>query len=279
MIFRWLTLALAAVALVPLDAQEGVRGPAGILELARTSEFIGFVDGYPIGMNSDPVWKRWISVTRVDSIKGNLGRGPGTNRYPYVGADRLGESHYPTWFDRHNEYLVFLRHDVVGGKSAWATNAAFLIEYRPDSAGMIVGKLDGREPGAAALGISAVRALLRRIVTGDRASEAALVLDPVLNDAASSRQAIDARRVATFEERWQRAKALADAIRVGTRRADVEKIFREEDGGLSGPGSTRYYEGEEVMVEVPFDQRGGPWNSDNRVTGPLRVYRSRRHLN
>jgi hypothetical protein len=74
------------------------------------------------------------------------------------------------------------------------------------------------------------------------------------------------------------AQRLAAAVRMNTARKDVEKTFPQKDGGLSGPGSTRYYLGSEVMVEVPFDQTGGAWSRENRVNGPLKVYRSRMHI-
>ena len=67
-------------------------------------------------------------------------------------------------------------------------------------------------------------------------------------------------------------------LAVGMSRAEVEKVFRERDGGLQGATSTRYYEESEIMIEVPFDQTGGNWNPANRVTGPARLYRGPRHI-
>jgi hypothetical protein len=52
----------------------------------------------------------------------------------------------------------------------------------------------------------------------------------------------------------------------------------QEDGGLSGPSSTRYYFGSEVMVEVPYDQTGGAWKQQNKMNGPIKVYRSLKHV-
>ena len=66
-------------------------------------------------------------------------------------------------------------------------------------------------------------------------------------------------------------------IKIGMRRREVEEKLQNQDGGASGPGSTRYYEGWEVMVEVPYDQTGGRWKPKNRVNGPVRIYRSRPH--
>jgi len=67
-------------------------------------------------------------------------------------------------------------------------------------------------------------------------------------------------------------------IKQGTTRADMRKMFPQEDGGLSGPGSTRYYFGSEVMVEAPYDQTGGAWKPQNKVNGPIKVYRSLMHM-
>ena len=129
------------------------------------------------------------------------------------------------------------------------------------------------------MSIGEIRTLLARILSGEQiGSDAELMLDQLLGATALSQASLVAREPATFERRFEQAKALADRIRLGTRRADVEKVFPVGDGGLSGRSSSRYYAGSEVMVEVPFDQEGGAWTADNRVTGPLRVYRSRMHI-
>jgi hypothetical protein len=48
--------------------------------------------------------------------------------------------------------------------------------------------------------------------------------------------------------------------------------------GDLGPGAgTNRYAGSEVMVSVPFDENGGAWSGENRVIGPLHVFRSRFH--
>ena len=67
-----------------------------------------------------------------------------------------------------------------------------------------------------------------------------------------------------FEQRFEQVSKLAGAIRIGTRRADLEKVFPQSDGGLSVPSSSRYYVGSEVMVEAPFDDNNGAWNPENR---------------
>jgi hypothetical protein len=56
-------------------------------------------------------------------------------------------------------------------------------------------------------------------------------------------------------------------------RAEVEAIFPAEDGGLQAVGTTRYYEEPEIKIEIGFDQTGGAWRPQNRVTALPRVYR------
>ena len=260
--------------------RELIAQPAliGISELVGLSEFVGFIDGYPLAVNRTAAWKQWISVGRVDPLKGNLGPGLGTNPYPYIAADHRGFPGYPTWFAGKGEYLVFLRHESIDGKRVWVTIAAFAIEYRPDSAGAIAGMLYD-ERARPAISVGEVRMVLGRIVSGDRrGSDAEQVLDDFLKAAALSPDSLAERDPATFEQRFEQITALARGITLGTRRADVEKVFPLRDGGLSGPSTQRYYAGSEVMVEAPFDQTGGRWSSENRVTGRLRVYRSSMHF-
>jgi hypothetical protein len=260
-------------------AAVGQPRPTSTSELARTSEFVGFIDAYPQAIDPGAAWKQWIFVNSVDALKGDLGRGTGTNRYPDIAADHSGFPGYPTWFAGKGEYLVFLRHESIEGKVVWATTAVFAIEYRPDAAGTIVGRLHGEGQKRRAPNVGEVRALLRRMMSSDRTkSDAERVLDQVLGSAALSGASLTAREPATFEQRFMQVKVLAGGIRLGTRRADIKKVFPEEDGGLSSPGRARFYAGSEVMVEVPFNQQGGKWSAENRVTGPLRVYRSLMHF-
>jgi hypothetical protein len=252
--------------------------PIGLSELVRLSEFVGFIDGYPLAVDRTAAWKQWISVDRVDPLKGDLGSGLGTNPYPYIAADHRGFPGYPTWFAGKGEYLVFLRHESVDGKMVWVTIAAIAIEYRPDSAGAIAGTLYD-EGGGPAISVGEVRMVLGHILSGDGIrSDAEQVLGRFLRAAALSPDSLAERDPATFEQRFEQITTLARGITLGTRRADVEKVFPLRDGGLSAPSSQRYYTGSEVMVEAPFDQTGGRWSSENRVTSPLRVYRSSMHI-
>ena len=77
----------------------------------------------------------------------------------------------------------------------------------------------------------------------------------------------------TFEQHSSRVAEKTAAITNGMTRAEVEKILPAEDGGIQTPDIMRYYEGWEVMVDVPYDQAGGPWKPENRVNGPVHIYR------
>ena len=77
----------------------------------------------------------------------------------------------------------------------------------------------------------------------------------------------------TYEQHSARVAEKTAAITNGMTRAEVEKILPAEDGGIQTPNIMRYYEGWEVMVDVPYDQTGGPWKPENRVNGPVHVYR------
>lgn len=80
------------------------------------------------------------------------------------------------------------------------------------------------------------------------------------------------------EKRLAEVNATVERLKPGTSRAVVERIFTTKDGGLQGPSLTRYYMEPEVMIDVPYDKTGGNWSGENRVNGPVRVYRSMMHL-
>jgi hypothetical protein len=48
--------------------------------------------------------------------------------------------------------------------------------------------------------------------------------------------------------------------------------------GFQDRSSTQYFFGSEVMVEAPYDQTGGAWKPQNKVNGPIKVYRSLKHV-
>jgi hypothetical protein len=263
----------------PVAGPSAVR-PAprtGTLQLVRLSDFVGFVGASPLVEDPAGQWKQWLFVYRVDSLKGNLGRGSGTSRYPYIGAGCGDACAYPTRVEGRGEYLVFLHHQLLNGKTQWVATAAFAIEYLPDDAGRIVGVLHGEEDSGRSMPVQQVRGLLRQMVAGKAiGADAERDLNELLTPTAPL--SLRTRTPRTFEQRFQQVSAVAGHIRLGTSRADIEKVFPQQDGGISGPSSTRYYAGSEVMVEVPFDQQGGAWRSQNRVMGPLRVYRSWPHM-
>ena|SRR6266513_589895 len=69
-------------------------------------------------------------------------------------------------------------------------------------------------------------------------------------------------------------ESLVMKIQPGLTRADVEAWLNERDGGPQGINSTRYVIQPDIIVEVPYDQTGGTWTSENRVSAPVRVIRS-----
>src|SRR5690349_10336337 len=71
-------------------------------------------------------------------------------------------------------------------------------------------------------------------------------------------------------------ESLVAKIQPGLTRAGVESWLQELDGGPQGIDSTRYYIQPDVIVEVPYDQTGGTWTSENRVSAPIRIIRRSR---
>ena len=247
-------------------------------ELVRLSDFVGFIRAGSGSVDPGGLWKHRISVTSVEPLKGDLGRGTGTWRYPFVAADYSAFTGYPTSVEGIGEYLVFLRRESVAGIVMWVTTAALAIEYAPDAEGNVVGMLSAGGQDHPAMSRGEVRAFLRRIVAGESIrSEDDRFLHERLSDIALS-ASLGEREPPTFDERFQQVKALADGIRLGTSRGDVEKVFTRQDGGVTRRNHSRYYAGSEVVVEVPFDEEGGPRNAANRVAGTLRVYRSGPHF-
>ncbi len=62
------------------------------------------------------------------------------------------------------------------------------------------------------------------------------------------------------------------SVKPGATRAEVEALFKERDGGAQSPSSTRYYEPTNTVIEVSYDQTGGTWTPDNRVSAPPVLY-------
>ena len=122
-------------------------GPAGTLELVRQSDFVGFIKAFPLAEHPGAAWRQGIAVYAVDALKGDLGPGAGTNRYPYISGDHSDFTGYPTWFARTSEHLVFLRRESVDGKVVWLTTAVVGIEVLPRQRGQSGGQALRRRTG------------------------------------------------------------------------------------------------------------------------------------
>lgn len=246
-----------------------------ITELLRRSDYVGFVIADPMVSAPQSEWKQRVYLYSIDSFKGELNRYPIT--WVYAGQD--GHTGYSTWFPQKAEYLVFLRYQEVESKKVLASIAAFRVEYQPDEAGRVVGKVFAGNANGESLDAQQARNVLQILVKGGHLSdEKRKALDSFLRAAILPEGASSQPASVPFEERFREAKKVAASVRIGTTRKDIEKIFPQEDGGASGPGSTRYYLGSEVMVEVPFDQTEGAWKQENKVNGPVKVYRSLMHM-
>ncbi|HEY3411537.1 MAG TPA: hypothetical protein VGM51_00625 [Armatimonadota bacterium] len=238
--------------------------------LVRSADFVGVVLAQ-VTTTDLVAGEQGVQLYRVDPIKGRIPKTNGTPPYPWVSGKSTRNPSRPTQYVAKGYYLVFLQRGSELTGNRWPTLACYRIEYRPDASGRIVGRLAGLPQPAANADLATVRGLLKLVIAGGPSAAAAAVkLNATLESAALASH----QEPKTHEEQIALAKPLAASIRVGTLRSDVEKVFLQQDGGLSGPRETRYYMGYEVMVAVPYDQTGGNWKPTNRVTGPLRVYRS-----
>ena len=286
---KTLVAALAALACLPAMAQ--AQTPISVRGLFRQADFVGIVQASPSSSSAQGEWRQSISLTDADGVKGILSRDYGNNQYPYVEADHAGVAGYPTRFGERGEYLVFLHRARAGAGGRLTTLAAFHVQYYPDGLGGMFGMKGGSIVGLLASGqalappparpvvaIAEARQWLTALALGQplaRRDEARL--DTFLRASLLSAGDAQSRTTPTHEERMALAQKLAGAVTPGMTRADVEKIFPQPDGGLVSSGQGRYYFGSEVMVNVPFDANGGPFQPENRVNGPLRVYRDSMH--
>ena len=83
--------------------------------LVSQSDFVGFVQANPMVSDPQSDWRQFIYLSEVDPLKGSLTRDPRTKEFPWVRADRVGNSGYPTCFAAIGEFLVFLHIDQAGG--------------------------------------------------------------------------------------------------------------------------------------------------------------------
>jgi hypothetical protein len=273
---KWSMIALLCITTRDIAPQNSMTKSA---ELLNRSNFAGIIKVKPMAYAPQSDWRQFIDLNEVDSLKGDLARDLRTKEYPWIRADHAGISEYPTCFASVGEYLVFLRVDKENQKHPWSVIAAFPVEYQPDDEGRIMGRVIFDKANDKTLDIRQARLLIQAIASGDAAGqEAASVIDPLLQSAISTGPAAVACAHPSHQQRIQQARLLVSKIKQGTARADIEKMFPQEDGGLMGSGSTRYYLGSEVMVEVPYDRVGGSWNPQNKLNGPIKVYRSLMHM-
>jgi hypothetical protein len=271
----------AFVAVVPGAESSGIdiflpKGAAAtplpdVAQLIRESDFIGFVTGSP--WISDPTgeWRRLVFPMQVDSIKGVFERNT-DGQYPWVSADRVSVSGYPTAFSRSGTSLVFLRRETGNGKETWTTTAAFPVNYRLNEDGQIVGTLWSGSNGEEMSALQ-IRTVLEQALQGSAPSAELQLLDRRFRQAAASQCAPDGSlKSVSPEGRLREVQRLAPGIKVGTTRADVEKMFPELNGGLCDVGIGCYYVEPEVRVDVPYDDTGGFWSPANKVVGPVKVY-------
>jgi hypothetical protein len=216
----------------------------------------------------------------ADPIKGQLTHLPSipsSNPFPHVWAGNTQSPENPTWFEGRGDYVAFLRRETVNGAVDWVAKVVLPIHYRPDP----TGKIEGRIGEKSNLGATQVVSLIRLVLSDDRRqNESEQELGQLLEEVAATSATLmaQASKSLTFDQRRAQIEEIVLNIKQGTSRGEIEKVFPQEDGGLSGPSETRYYAGAEVMVAVPFDQSGGNWNSQNRVNGMLRIYRSSPHF-
>jgi hypothetical protein len=219
-------------------------------------------------------WRQIAVLHRVDALKGALKPNPAwQGALPWIHAKPARPGRYLAAYPKRGDYLVFLRRAPDGEGERWTTTASFHLDYRPDAKGRIEGRIIAGHERPQSVPVATIRQLLRRIIAvRPDAPSAARTLDPILKRA-SLFGTRNLERSVPHPVRLREIAKMAIKIRRGTLRSDVEKMFPEEDGGISGPGSTRYYVGSEVMVEAPYAQSRGV----TRVSGPLRVYRSFPH--
>lgn len=250
--------------------------------LFRQADFIGFVEGDVTSRAEKGEWRQAVYSFSVETLKGALPRTPGRNpMYPYIWGGHMQERQsasqssaqyhaaaWPTWFGEKGVYLVFLQRTKREGRDAWNALATFPIDYRPDASGRVVGTL-GHGTGRTKT-TEAVRALIGQSLSGGTLAQDAMAILAALLQPMQVAANTPPRPV-SYAQRLKEVQPLIAAIRPGLQRTEVEKIFRKQDGGLMSMTQIRYYLGSEVMVEVPYD-------SKERVNGPIKVARSGMHF-
>jgi hypothetical protein len=243
---------------------------SNIRELVRQADFAGFVEASPGASGTAGEWRQGVLISAVENIESKL------PRHPAILSDHFPPSSYPTWFPEAGKYLVFLKREIRDGREIWQTLAAFRVYYSPDPRGKIVGAVFGGITDRESIRETDVRTLLKQVASGDASEPDTRSLDNALRRATAAAAAPEFRKTPSYEARLAEAQGLAAAIRVGTSRTDVEKIFRVKNGGLTvlnGPFPTSYYFGSEVTVDVPYEHPDATWSGGDKVSGPIKVYR------
>jgi len=226
-------------------------------------------------------------LTNAEAIKGSLSRDFGNHQYPWIKADHAGLPGCPTRFGEGGEYLVFLHKTGAGSAARWTTLAAYRVQYYPDGLGGMFSLQADEVTGMLTSGVTLSPPNSPPVVTVTEARRWLISLareqplpqrdkskmDTFFHASLVSAEASKSRIMPTRKERLALATKLAEAVIPGMTRAHVEKLFPEADGGALSSDWGRYYFGSEVMIEVPYDTSGGPFQPENRVRGPLRVYR------
>ena len=256
--------------------------PDQVVSLVRQADFVGFVEGDVKMSGGDGEWRQAAFLTWIDPLKGVLKRDENLNRqFPYAwgghvlpsGSASSGRAdlaaRWPTWFGEKGVYLVFLHKGVREGRPFWTSLAVFPVEYHPDPEGKIVGSLGkGETQGKPnpVLSVEEVRGLIKRVITGsaDAEQKLAALFRPMMVWTNAPPQPV------SYEQRLKEVRLLVASLRLGTKRTEIEKVFRQMDGGLNSIHQPRYYLGSEVMVEVPYD-------TQMRLNGPIKIDRSGMH--
>lgn len=238
-------------------------GEMSLHQLIESSDFVGVVVADPNVIATNGSTKTVI-ISNAEPFKGALTHITPT-QFSYIHAAKSESSPTPTWFAERAEYLVFLKQGSKQGEPYWTTRAAYRVEYQPDASGVVSGRVFNR-----AMAIDDARKLIQKeCSTGLPVPSAETEIAPLL--------ALGGHEPpTTYEDTVKRARTLIAGIKQGTTRGDIEKIFRQQDGGAMG-SVNRYYVGNNVMIHVPYDTTGGLLSPKNRLDGEVTITRSMMH--
>ncbi len=71
---------------------------------------------------------------------------------------------------------------------------------------------------------------------------------------------------------FDKLKRLAEQVRPGMYRFQVEQLFPRSNGGIQGQTITIYNEFPEMRIEVPFNNNGGSGHPENKVIGMAKIF-------